>query len=35
MAGLDPAIQSKNRKRCILLSWMVASEGGHDKKGSE
>jgi len=33
MAGLDPAIQSQNPKRWNLLSWMAASEGGHDNKG--
>ena len=33
MAGLDPAIQPQDLKRWNLLSWMAASEGGHDNKG--
>jgi len=33
MAGLDPAIQSQNPKRWNWLTWMAASEGGHDNKG--
>ncbi len=33
MAGLDPAIQFLNPKEWSLLSWMAASEGGHDNKG--
>jgi hypothetical protein len=32
MAGLDPAIQPHDPKRRNLLSWMAASEGGHDNK---
>jgi hypothetical protein len=32
MAGLDPAIQGHSGN-FIVLSWMAASEGGHDVKG--
>ena len=36
MAGLtrlDPAIQPQDPERWDLLSWMAASEGGHDIRG--
>ena len=33
MAGLDPAIRPQDPKRWNLLSWMAASEDGHDNKG--
>jgi len=32
MAGLDPAIQSHTLGHRCTLSWMAASEGGHDER---